>query len=43
MAGLRDAARRSRNAKVTAQVYAGITEHGREAAAEKLVDAGFGA
>jgi integrase len=34
---------RHANAKVTAQVYAGITEHGREAAAAKLVDAGFGA
>jgi integrase len=34
---------RHANARVTAQVYAGITEHGRETAAGKLVDAGFGA
>jgi integrase len=33
---------RHANARVTAQVYAGITEHGRETAAAKLVGAGFG-
>jgi integrase len=34
---------RHANARVTAQVYGGITEHGREQAAAKLVQAGFGA
>jgi integrase len=34
---------RHANARVTAQVYAGLTEGGREKAAAKLVDAGFGA
>jgi integrase len=34
---------RHANARVTAQVYAGITEHGRAHAAAKLVEAGFGA
>ena len=33
---------RHANARVTAEVYAGITDHGREAAAAKLVEAGFG-
>ena len=33
---------RHANAKVTAQVYSGITDHGREDAAAKLVEAGFG-
>lgn len=33
---------RHANAKVTAQVYAGLTEDGRETAAAKLVEAGFG-
>jgi integrase len=33
---------RHANARVTAQVYAGITEHGRETAAAKLTQAGFG-
>jgi integrase len=33
---------RHANAKVTATVYAGITEHGREQAAAKLTAAGFG-
>jgi integrase len=33
---------RHANARVTAQVYAGITEQGREVAAAKLVEAGFG-
>jgi integrase len=33
---------RHKNARVTAAVYAGITDQGREQAAEKLVDAGFG-
>jgi integrase len=34
---------RHANARVTAQVYAGITEDGREQAAAKLVEAGYGA
>jgi integrase len=34
---------RHANARVTAQVYAGLTEDGRERATAKLVDAGFGA
>jgi integrase len=34
---------RHANARVTAQVYAGLVEHGREQAAAKLVEAGFGA
>jgi hypothetical protein len=33
---------RHANAKVTAAVYAGIAQNGREVAAAKLVDAGFG-
>jgi integrase len=33
---------RHANARVTAQVYSGITEHGRETAAAKLTEAGFG-
>jgi integrase len=33
---------RHANAKVTAQVYAGLAENGRETAAAKLVKAGFG-
>jgi integrase len=33
---------RHANAKVTAQVYAGLAENGRETAAAKLVEAGFG-
>ena len=33
---------RHANARVTAQVYAGLTDDGREQAAAKLVDAGFG-
>jgi integrase len=33
---------RHANARVTAQVYAGLTEGGREKAAAKLVEAGFG-
>ena len=32
----------AREARVTATVYAGITEDGRERAAAKMVDAGFG-
>jgi hypothetical protein len=34
--------RGTRRRGVTAQVYAGITEHGRETAAAKLTDAQFG-
>ena len=34
---------RHANVRVTAQVYAGLTDDGREKAAAKLVDAGFGA
>ena len=33
---------RHANARVTAQVYAGITDDGRTKAAAKLVEAGFG-
>jgi len=33
---------RHANARVTAQVYAGLTEDGRQQAAAKLVQAGFG-
>jgi hypothetical protein len=33
---------RHANARVTAQVYAGLVEDGRETAAAKLVEAGFG-
>ena len=33
---------RHANARVTAQVYAGLADDGREAAAAKLVQAGFG-
>jgi integrase len=33
---------RHANARVTAQVYAGLTESGREKAAAKLIAAGFG-
>jgi integrase len=33
---------RHANAKVTAQIYAGVTEHGRELAAAKLIERGFG-
>ena len=33
---------RHANARVTAQVYAGLTDSGREAAAAKLAEAGFG-
>ena len=33
---------RHANARVTGQLYAGITDHGRETAAAKLVEAGFG-
>ena len=33
---------RHANARVTAQVYAGLAADGREAAAEKLLEAGFG-
>ena len=33
---------RHANARVTAQVYAGLTESGREKAAAKLIEAGFG-
>jgi integrase len=43
-ASLAEAAELARhaNARVTAQVYAGLTESGREKAAAKLVEAGFG-
>ena len=34
---------RHANARVTAQVYAGLADDGREAAAAKLIEAGFGA
>jgi integrase len=34
---------RHANARVTAQVYAGLTEQGKEQAAAKLVEAGVGA
>jgi integrase len=34
---------RHANARVTAQVYAGITDDGRELAAEQLDSSGFGA
>jgi hypothetical protein len=33
---------RHANARVTAQVYAGLTENGREAASAKLLESGFG-
>jgi integrase len=33
---------RHANARVTAQVYAGLAENGRETASAKLVKAGFG-
>lgn len=33
---------RHANARVTGQVYAGLTESGREKAAAKLIEAGFG-
>jgi integrase len=33
---------RHANARVTAQVYAGLSDSGREAASAKLVEAGFG-
>jgi hypothetical protein len=33
---------RHANARVTAQVYAGLADDGCEAAAAKLVEAGFG-
>ena len=33
---------RHANARVPAQVYAGLGDNGREAAAAKLVEAGFG-
>ena len=33
---------RHANARVTAQVYAGLSDSGREAASAKLADAGFG-